>query len=479
MATSCGVKGDKVAGSDANTNTAGSFQCVFPDGVETSVVSASATDSDSAMGGLATQPVAVANVAPSVSLTGAATADEGDTKTYSFLVTDPGADTFTVDSGFPDCDAGATNNGSYVPGSLAVTAAGGSFECFFADGPATANVKIKVADSDGASDTASESVRIVEVANVAPSVTAAADQTAAEGAAKSFAVGSFSDPGPDSPWAVDVAWGDGSTHATFDVTSTGTLGTQTHTYADSGSYTVSVKVTDNNGDSDSKTFTVEVANVAPTATLEAANDLSVTEGSTHTYSYTITDPGQDTVSSVASSCGANATKTDATNTDSEGSFKCTFPDGPASSTVTVAATDSDTDAGATDSQTVAVANIAPTVTFVAANDLSVNEGSTHTYSYTISDPGQDTVSAVATSCGANGTKSDAANSDTTGRSSASSRMGRRARRCRRRRWIPISSGPRGRAGRRDRQRRADGHALGRERCLGQRGLDAHLLVHGH
>ena len=57
-------------------------------------------------------------------VTGPATADEGDTKTYSFTVTDPGADTFTVDSGFPDCDAGATNNGSYVAGSLAVTRGG-------------------------------------------------------------------------------------------------------------------------------------------------------------------------------------------------------------------------------------------------------------------------------------------------------------------------------------------------------------------
>ena len=36
-------------------------------------------------------------------------------------------------------------------------------------------------DSDGASDTDSESVQIVAVANVAPSVTAAADQSSNEG----------------------------------------------------------------------------------------------------------------------------------------------------------------------------------------------------------------------------------------------------------------------------------------------------------
>ena len=36
-----------------------------------------------------------------------------------------------------------------------------------------------------------------------------------EGAGQSVNLGSFSDPGPDSPWAVDVDWGDGSTHTTF------------------------------------------------------------------------------------------------------------------------------------------------------------------------------------------------------------------------------------------------------------------------
>ena len=102
-------------------------------------------------------------------------------------------------------------------------------------------------------------------------------------------------------------------------------------------------MTDNNGDSDTETFTVTVANVAPTVTLAAGNDLSVNEGSTHTYSYTISDPGADTVSSVATSCGANGVKVAGsdTNTNTTGSFKCTFADGPDSSVVSASATDSD------------------------------------------------------------------------------------------------------------------------------------------
>ena len=37
------------------------------------------------------------------------------------------------------------------------------------------------------------------VANVAPSVTAAADQSSNEGESHSFSLGSFSDPGDDTP----------------------------------------------------------------------------------------------------------------------------------------------------------------------------------------------------------------------------------------------------------------------------------------
>src|SRR5205823_6902600 len=143
---------------------------------------------------------------------GATSVDEGSTHTYTFTVTDPGQDTFTVDSGFPDCDAGATNNGTLVSGSLTVNAGGGSFDCTFPDGPKTANVKIAVTDSDGGTDTVSQAVDVVSVANVAPAITPAGNQSASEGSSTSFSLGSFTDPGPDAPWHVDVDWGDGSTH---------------------------------------------------------------------------------------------------------------------------------------------------------------------------------------------------------------------------------------------------------------------------
>ena len=77
----------------------------------------------------------------------------------------------------------------------------------------------------------------------APVVTAPADQNANEGTPATFDLGTFSDSSPDSPWPVEVDWGDGTPHTTFVMTSPGALGLRDHTYADDGTYTVTVTVT--------------------------------------------------------------------------------------------------------------------------------------------------------------------------------------------------------------------------------------------
>ena len=90
------------------------------------------------------------------------------------------------------------------------------------------------------------------------------------------------------------------------------------------------------------------------------------------------------------SCGTGGNPGDLDPYDASGSFTCTFPDGPANPVVSVQATDNDGDSGNTDTQTVHVNNVAPTVAFTTA-PASANEGETKTYTYSISDPGQDTV----------------------------------------------------------------------------------------
>src|SRR5207237_2724618 len=75
-----------------------------------------------------------------------------------------------------------------------------------------------------------------------------------------------------------------------------TIPAHSHTFDDNtaGGYTVSVKVTDKDGASDTKSFNVDVHNVAPTATFNAPSD--VDEGDSIALSLTSpSDPsGADT-----------------------------------------------------------------------------------------------------------------------------------------------------------------------------------------
>ncbi len=389
VSTSCGTEGTKVAGSATNTDGTGSFKCTFPDGPASSTVSASATDSDGDAGAADTQTVSVANVAPTVNVSGASQADEGSTHTYTFTVSDPGADGFDPAAGFPDCDAGTTDSGTLVAGSYAATASGGTFRCSFPAGPSTANVKMKVVDSDGMTGTDSESVQIVDVANVAPTAAAPANQTANEGAAKDVDLGSFTDPGPDSPWAVDVDWGDSSTHTTFDATGTGSLGSRSHTYAHGpATRTVTVKVTDANGASDTQTFTITVANVAPTADL--GNNGPKPEGSPVKVSFTnADDPSSGDVAAgfrYGFACTAStALPTTYAGAGTYSSKDCTFDD---NGTYVIKGRILDRDDGYRSyDTTVTVTNVAPTITSFTGTNSLAGPLAPNTFKTDFTDPG--------------------------------------------------------------------------------------------
>ncbi len=100
-----------------------------------------------------------------------------------------------------------------------------------------------------------------------PTMTPPQPATATEAVMSTFNLGSFMDRNTDGPWAVDVDWGDGSVHTVFSADAAGALNPAAHTYADSGSYTVNVKVTDRTGLVGSSVFPVDVANSAPQAEL--------------------------------------------------------------------------------------------------------------------------------------------------------------------------------------------------------------------
>lgn len=90
--------------------------------------------------------------------------------------------------------------------------------------------------------------------------TPASPQSGTEGSATdAFALGSFASFDPDaSSWDVSVSWGDSSPDDVFTVTSQGALGTRAHTFAEKGTYTITVTVSDDIGNTDRTSFTVTI-----------------------------------------------------------------------------------------------------------------------------------------------------------------------------------------------------------------------------
>jgi hypothetical protein len=108
------------------------------------------------------------------------------------------------------------------------------------------------------------------VVHTPPIVTPPVNQTGTEGLSVTVNLGSFTDP-DSSPYSVDVNWGDGSSHDTFNQGSDGSLGSRPHTYAEEGAKTVTVTVTNSANQSDSKTFTINVADAALSPSIATVN----------------------------------------------------------------------------------------------------------------------------------------------------------------------------------------------------------------
>ena len=420
VSTSCdSPNGNKVTLSDTNNDTSGSFQCSFPDGPATADLTASATDSDGDTGNTAHQSVTVNNVAPHVTLSGAQNVDEGTTHTYTFTVSDPGQDTFSLSSGYPTCG----NGGSVVPLSYTITGNSGSqtgsFDCYFPDGPTSTNVAIKFVDSDNASTSDSEQVVVVQVANVAPSVAyTSSPDTANEGQDKTYSF-TVNDPGATDTYAAASGTPDCGSAGTLVPSSysiSGNSGTKTGSFQchfpDGPADThVTIAFTDSNGDTgNTADQAVHVSNVAPSVSY-TASPATADEGQTKTYSFSVTDPGADNygVSTGKPDCGTGGSLVGGSyaisgNSGTQtGSFQCSFPDGPADTHVTISFTDSDTDTGNTADQAVHVSNVAPSVSYTAS-PATADEGQTKTYSFSVTDPGADTyaVSTGKPDCGTGG-----------------------------------------------------------------------------
>ena len=327
-----------------------------------------------------------------------------------------------------------------MAGSLTTLSSGGSFSCLFLDGPADPQLSITVTDDDLATGSTTLDVAVSnvkpfytapelgslhnqdagegavqafnlgaftdagtidqDVANVAPSVDAGGDTSLAEGDTLSRS-GSFSDPGADT-WTATVDYGDGTPVGALTLNPDKSF-SLSHTYADDGSYSVTVTVADDDA-SGSASFSVTVANVAPSVDL--SGDPNVAEGSPYTLSISaVSDPGTDTVSSylVAWGDGNSDTVSAADLATAGGQLAHTYADGPADHTISVTLTDEDGDFANATTLPVHVTNVAPTVSLNGA--AAVDESDTpYAYSFLVSDPGDDgfTVSEADISCGTGG-----------------------------------------------------------------------------
>lgn len=222
-----------------------------------------------------------------------------------------------------------------------------------------------------------------------PVVQAASNQVAAEGSGALFNLGSFTDQGADGPWTVDIDWGDGTGHHSAALATTGLIGSAPHGYANSGVYTVTVKVADRAGSTSSQSFNVSVSNVAPTAALLVAATVNEGGGTDLALSNPHDPSSADIQAGLryAFSCnGASLDGATYANGGSTGTVRCGYPDGSAS--VTVRARILDQDGGFTEyTSELAVRNLPAAIGAISAPGAALQVNTSATVTATFVDAG--------------------------------------------------------------------------------------------
>lgn len=370
-----------VAAADFPAN--GEFLHTFTDGDSLVLVAVDLVDDDGTHLNAGALEVNVANVAPSVALSGAANVNEGSSYTMNLgPVIDPGDDTVTqylVDWGDGEVEE---INAAALPASRNVTHT-------FADGVTTPVIVVEVIDEDGTHPVGSLGIT---VDNVAPTVTLSGEADVNEGSPFTLTLESVHDPGEDTVSQYVVHWGDGEDE-TIEAADLPANHQVTHTYADGPSNaSIVVDLIDEDGTHLSAgTFNVAIKNVAPTIELIGAT--SVQEGSTYTLTLgDVTDPGQDTVTQYTIHWGdGEHTIIDTENLPANRQIEHSYADGPSAALIVVDLVDEDGTHAATGSLAVTVNDVAETIVLSGAS--SVAEGSPYTLTLgEVNDPGTDIVS---------------------------------------------------------------------------------------
>ena len=187
------------------------------------------------------------------------------------------------------------------------------------------------------------------------------DQTTDEGTSLPLAV-TFTDDEITDVHAATVDWGDGTVEPATVTQTNGLAGTVSafHSYADNGMYAAQVCVTDLGPNVTCDAFVVDVANVAPSASVIGSPGSSP-EGTDFVLTAGVTDPGSDDTFTYSWTVTKDAAPFDPGTPTDEATLSLR-PDDNGSYEVTLVVTDDDTEASDPAVATITATNVAPTVT---------------------------------------------------------------------------------------------------------------------
>src|SRR6266540_2944909 len=315
-------------------------------------VSLTVTDARGASSSPAATTATIANAAPTVSAGPNQTATVGSPFSFSATFSDPGVNdapwAYAIDWG----DGSSPTTGSTTSQSSAITAT----HTYAAAGADT--VRVTVTDKDGGPGSGRAAVTVTAT-NLPPTARPGGPYSGPEGTAVSFDGSGSTDPDGD---ALTHAWsfGDGST---------GTGIRPSHTYANNGSYNVTLTVSDGRGAASSPvTTTATIGNTAPA--VNAGPNQTATAGSPFTLSATFSDPGaNDAPWAYAIDWGDGSSPTTGSTTSQSSAITATHTYA-AVGTNTVRVTVTDKDGAAGSGQLTVSVTQQTSVTLVGAGNIA-------------------------------------------------------------------------------------------------------------
>lgn len=301
------------------------------------------------------------NVAPTVRFTNPpASAQQGEFRTFTFSASDSEGDGVALQPGDASCGGGTLSNSS-------MTGNDGSITCFYATAGFIAPVTVKVTDAFGAKSTAARTdVYVNAIPPVIVFTGGPATTTESQTAVTYTYTVTLSVPGIPAPTTSCASASGYVAKKAGSDTLTGTNGTFTGTFQcyvrqgpDTGTASVSYGGTTTN-------LAITATNVAPRATISGPATVDENANTPYRYELAINEPGSDDDAKLVpelSSCGANGT---VSATDNAG-IECSFPSGPANSTIDVTVRDKDGELSQA-SYVVSIENVAPVFETVIADD---------------------------------------------------------------------------------------------------------------